>query len=98
MTIRTRIALGISAAALSLGFLFGLEFSRLRDRFLRFAGDPRGFQRGSLFLKTLLLGLFCLARCLRLGPLGREGLAFGALRRDRGIVGPGLRFELVQKI
>src|SRR5262249_49022618 len=46
----------------------------------------------------LLLGLFGLARGLRLGALGSKRLALGAARRDRRVVMPRLRLELIQEI
>src|SRR4051794_35238571 len=90
---RALLALGLAGgvAGVTLGLLFGLHVGGLGDRFFRFAGEPGGFGGCGFFRDALLLGLFGLARGLGLVALGRKGLALGALRHDRGIIGPGLR-------
>src|SRR3954447_23030545 len=100
LDLRTLLALRLTGgvAGVSLGLLIGLGFGRLRDGFFGFAGDPRGLERGNLFLKALLLGLFRLARSLCLGALGRKGLALRTLRHNRRIIRPRLRLEFVQKV
>src|SRR5437763_208783 len=86
MTIRTRIALGVSAAALSRGFLLLLAGERCR-----------GFGQG-LRLPAFLLRLGRLARLLGLGARSRNRRTLGKTRGNRGIIGPGLGTEFVQKI
>ena len=91
------LAFARSVARVALGLLFGLKRRQPRGFFFLFACDPLGFSGRSLFLAALLLGLFSLARGLRLGALGgdapraRPGAASSA-----GSSGPGAARNLLR--
>ena len=61
---------------LALGLLLGFGCGLPGSGVFRFAGQAFGFGGLGFCLDALLLGLFDLARGLRLGSLDREGLAF----------------------